>query len=98
LRNFLFWGQPAAKVGEIARACGVARSGLRRRFLAVLGRGMLAELQRVRLARAEALLAASDAKLSAVAAEAGFPGAQRLGALMRRAHGCTPGEWRARRR
>lgn len=86
--------RPGARVAEVARLCGVARSGLQRRFLAALGHGMLEERRRVRLARAEALLAASDAKLAAVAQEAGYPSAQRLAADLRRAHGCTPGRWR----
>jgi len=85
---------PAARVTDIARACGVARSGLQRRFIAALGHGMLEERRRVRLARAEALLAGSDAKLSAIAQEAGYPSAQRLAADLRRAHGRTPGRWR----
>lgn len=88
--------RPAMRVADVARACGVARSGLQRRFLAALGHGLLEERRRVRLARAEALLDASGAKLVAVAAEAGYPSAQRLAADLRRAHGCTPGAWRRR--
>lgn len=88
--------RPGARVAEIAKACGVARSGLQRRFLAALGHGLLEERRRVRLARAEDLLTASDAKLATVAAEAGYPSAQRLTADLRRAHGCTPGSWRRR--
>jgi LacI family transcriptional regulator len=88
--------RPAARVAEVARACGVARSGLQRRFLAALGHGMLEERRRLRLARAEALLGETDAKLASVAAEAGYPSAQRLAADLRAAHGCTPGEWRRR--
>lgn len=92
----LFREKPGARVAEIARACGVARSGLQRRFLAALGHGLAEERRRVRLARAEMLLAGSDAKLAAVAQEAGYPSAQRLAADLRRAHGCTPGAWRRR--
>lgn len=92
----LLRARPGAKVAEIARICGVARSGLQRRFLAALGHGLAEERRRVRLARAEALLAGTDAKLAAVAAEAGYPSAQRLAADLRRAHGCTPGAWRGR--
>ena len=88
--------RPGARVAEVARICGVARSGLQRRFLAALGHGLLEERRRLRLARAEALLTETDAKLAAVAAEAGYPSAQRLAADLRRAHGCTPGEWRRR--
>ncbi|MCU0792612.1 MAG: substrate-binding domain-containing protein [Opitutaceae bacterium] len=89
---------PGARVAEIARACGVARSGLQRRFIQALGHGILEERRRVRLARVERLLLASDAKLSVVAVEAGYPSAQRLAADLRRAHGCTPGVWRRRAR
>jgi LacI family transcriptional regulator len=90
--------RPAARVADIARMCGVARSGLQRRFLAELGHGLLEERRRVRLARAEALLAGTDAKLEAVAAEAGYPSAQRLAADLKRLRGCTPGAWRRRGR
>lgn len=90
--------RPGARVAEVARACGVARSGLQRRFLAALGHGLLEERRRVRLARAEAMLAEGDSKLTTVAAEAGYPSAQRLAADLRAAHGCTPGEWRRRDR
>lgn len=88
--------RPGARVAEIARACGVARSGLQRRFLAALGHGLLEERRRIRLARAELLLTRSDAKLAAVAQEAGYPSAQRLAVDLQRAHGCTPGVWRRR--
>lgn len=92
----LLRANPRMKVVEVARACGVARSGLQRRFLAALGHGLLEERRRVRMARAEELLAGSDAKLAAVAAEAGYPSAQRLAADLRRSRGCTPGAWRRR--
>lgn len=85
---------PEAHAADVARVCGVARSGLQRRCLAALGRGLKAEVQRVRLARAEALLGGGDAKLAAVAAQAGYPSVQRLCAAFRAAHGCTPGAYR----
>lgn len=88
--------RPGLRVAEVARACGVARSGLQRRFLAALGHGLLAERRRLRLERAERLLACTNAKLATVAAEAGYPSAQRLSADMRQVHECTPGEWRRR--
>ena len=90
--------RPETTVAAVAKACGVARSGLQRRFIAAFGHGLKEERGRVRLERAERLLAGGEVKLAAVAAEAGYPSAQRLAAEVRRAHGCTPGVWRRRMR
>ena len=94
----LIRAQPGIRVAEVARALGVARSGLQRRFLRALGRGMKEEIQRVRFDRARGLLAGSRAKLELVAEQAGFASVQRFSAAFRRASGVAPGEYRRRLR
>jgi len=94
----LIRAQPGIRVAEVARSLGVARSGLQRRFLRALGRGMKEEIQRVRVARACGLLAGSRAKLELVAEQAGFASVQRFSAAFRRAAGVAPGEYRRRLR
>ena len=86
--------QPGVRVAEVARAAGMARSGLQRRFLRALGRGMREEIQRVRMARARMLLGTTRLKLEVVAEQSGFASVQRFSAQFRRAAGVAPGEYR----
>ena len=72
----------------------MARSGLQRRFLRALGRGMREEIQRVRMARARMLLGTTRLKLEVVAEQSGFASVQRFSAQFRRAAGVAPGEYR----
>lgn len=86
--------QPGVRVAEVARAAGMARSGLQRRFLQALGRGMREEIQRVRMARARMLLSTTQTKLEVVAEQSGFASVQRFSAQFRRSVGSAPGEYR----
>lgn len=86
--------QPGVRVAEVARAAGMARSGLQRRFLQALGRGMREEIQRVRMVRARMLLSTTRAKLEEVAEQSGFASVQRFSAQFRKAAGVAPGEYR----
>ncbi len=92
----LMRAQPGVRVDEVARAAGLARSGLQRRFLQALGRGMREEIQRVRMARARMLLSTTNAKLEAVAEQSGFASVQRFSAGFRQVMGVAPGEYRRR--
>ncbi len=85
---------PAARVAEVVRDSGVARSGLQLRFHRALGRGVLAEIQRVRLERVKTLLMTTELKLAVVAEQAGFASVQRLSACFRAEFGVSPGGWR----
>lgn len=85
---------PSIRVAEIARTVGVARTGLQRRFIASLGHGILNEIQRVRLHRAQMLLMTTDNKLEAIAEESGFSNAQRLRVCFRDEFGVPPGTYR----
>lgn len=82
-------------VEDVVRAAGISRSGLQRRFASVLGRSLLAEIQRARIGRVQALLRMSDLKLSAIAEACDFPNTPRLHVLFRQITGQTPGEYRA---
>src|SRR5690606_34142787 len=81
-------------VADVVRAAGVSRSALQGRFRAALGRTILEEVQRVRVARAQALLAGSEVKLVEVAERGGFPNSQRFSVLFRQATGLTPSAYR----
>ena len=81
---------------QVAAATGAARSTLRRRFKAVLGRTIHAEIERVRVDRAKHLLMATDWNLRHIAKESGFSSAAYLVAILRRREGLTPTEYRRR--
>lgn len=85
-------------VGELVRVAGVSRSGLQARFKAALGRSMLAEIHRVKLARARELLETTDMKLAEVAEQSGMGSAHRLSVLFRAKLGRTPSAFRGERR
>lgn len=89
---------PGVRVAEVARQVGAARSGLQRRFLKSLGRGLREEIKRVRMARARNQLAGGSAKLESVAEQSGFASVQRFSAAFRRETGLSPGAYRRRLR
>ena len=79
----------AVSVVEVAAACGTSRRFLERR---------LETIHAKRLALVEDLLRKPDLSIQAVAIRAGFVDASSLCSLFRRVHGCSMGEWRARRK
>ena len=81
-------------VADVAKAAGVSRSALQTRFRAAMGRTILDEIQRVRVSRAQGLLANTDLKMSAVAERCGFPNSQRFSVLFRQVAGLSPSEYR----
>lgn len=81
-------------VGDVAKAAGVSRSALQMRFREALGRTVLGEIQRVRVGRAQALLANTELKLTLVAERCGFPNSQRFSVLFRQVTGMAPSEYR----
>ncbi|CAM2892349.1 xylose operon transcription regulator XylR [Rariglobus hedericola] len=81
-------------VGDVAKAAGVSVVALQTRFRAALGRTVLEEIQRVRVGRAQALLANSDLAMSVVAERCGFPNSQRFSVLFRQIAGVSPGVYR----
>jgi len=83
-------------VTDIARAAGVSLSSLQARFQSVIGRSLLAEVRRVRLARAQQLLADTELPMSLVAERCGFPNSQQFSVLFRAGTGSTPRDYRRR--
>jgi LacI family transcriptional regulator len=81
-------------VCDVTQAVAVSRSKLDVRFRAIIGRTMHAEIQRVRLARAQQLLTATDLPLKQVAATAGFKHVQYMTTIFRQHFGQTPAEHR----
>lgn len=81
-------------VADVARAAGVSAVALQTRFRAALGRTVLEEIQRVRVGRAQGLLANSDLKMAAVAEQCGFPNSQRFSVLFRQIAHVSPSEYR----
>jgi LacI family transcriptional regulator len=85
------------RVPEIARAAGVDRRSLERRFRAALGRSPFDELRRVEVARARRLLEETDFPLALVAEYSGFSSAKHLSTAFART-GESPRSFRARTR
>ena len=81
-------------VNELAAGIGVSRRLLERKFRKTLGRTPLAEIQRLRLERAKALLLESDQSLEVIAEQCGCADASQLVLRFRRETGMTPGRFR----
>lgn len=81
-------------VGEVAKAAGVSPVALQTRFRAALGRTVLEEITRVRVIRAQELLAGTELKMTAVAERCGFPNSQRFSVVFRQVTGVSPGAYR----
>lgn len=81
-------------VGDVAKAAGVSVVALQTRFRAALGRTVLEEIQRVRVGRAQGLLAGSELPMSVVAERCGFPNSQRFSVLFRQVTKQSPREYR----
>ena len=85
----------ATGVAQVADELGVTCAALNRVVRRERGRTLAAELVRLRLARARVLLAGTDLKLEAVAAETGFCHAAHLANAFHKAFGLSPGRFRA---
>ena len=81
-------------VGDIARASGIARTTLQMRFRSVVGRTILDEIQRVRIAHAKELLISSDLTMEAISERCGFANSQRFSVLFRQHAGQPPARFR----
>ncbi len=82
----------------IAARLQLSRSTLDKRFKSSIGRPVDAEIRRVRLERALDLLARADLPLRKVAHEAGFANEQYMSAVIGKACGCTPLQYREEHR
>lgn len=87
----------AVSLDAAATTLGVSVRTLQRQLQAA-GTSYDVEVQRARVRLAQRLLAEGDAKLGAVALEAGFATQAHFNAVFRRVTGATPGAWRKRAR
>ncbi|MBK1878661.1 AraC family transcriptional regulator [Pelagicoccus mobilis] len=81
-------------VDEIARAAGVSRSVLQRRFKTSLNQTVLESILTVRINRAKEMLSTTDLPLPDVAERSGFKHQEYLGYVFKKRIGCTPGQYR----
>ncbi|MFN3674233.1 MAG: GlxA family transcriptional regulator [Bosea sp. (in: a-proteobacteria)] len=82
----------------LAASIGVSRRSLTRHIRARTGGNLSEWLRRVRLARAQEILAAGGRGLDVVALQCGFPDAKALRTAFRLEFGLTPTQWLARQR
>lgn len=85
-------------VARVAREAGLSRSALERRMKAVIGRSPGEEINRLRFAQVERLLAETDLTLDAIAERAGFRHPQYMAEAFHKRTGLTPGAYRRRQR
>lgn len=81
-------------VASVVRGLGVGRRELERKFRAILGRSVLQEIGRARIAQAQKLLAGTDLPMPTVARLSGFSSAQRLTIVFHRHCGIPPTAYR----
>ena len=81
-------------VEDIARAGGVCRRLLERRFLRTIGRSPLQEIHRQRLQRAQALLAGSNLPIHRIAVATGFASSPHFSDTFKRETGLSPRQYR----
>lgn len=82
-------------VEDIARAAGVSRSVLQRRFKASLQQTVLESILSVRINRAKEMLSTTDLPLPDVAERSGFKHQEYLGYVFKKRVGLPPGQYRS---
>ena len=82
------------RVKDVLAAVPVSRRALEGKFAALLGRTPAAEIVRLRVERAQRLLAETDLPMSEVARQCGFVGAPIFSVVFRRETGYTPSAYR----
>lgn len=85
------------QIGDVAGAVGVSPSTLKKRFKAVIGRTVHAEIRRVRIEQAKELISTTDLPLKQVALRSGFQYVQYMTRLFLRHVGQTPAKYRRQR-
>ena len=81
-------------ITSLAQSLGVPRRTLERRFIVVLGRTILAEIQRVRLDEAKRLLVTTQLTIADVAHRCGFGSSVHFSTLFKSRCGQTPKQFR----
>jgi AraC-like DNA-binding protein len=85
-------------VAQIAAEASVSRSVIDERFRERLGLSPIRYLAEWRMHHARELLAATDATVFAIARRVGYDSEEAFSRAFKRAHGESPGRWRAERR
>ncbi len=81
-------------VADVARAAGVSRSAIERRFAAHMGTSPATHLRRTRLESVRKLLAETELSIADVAASTGYCSPEYMTAVFRKATGTTPLRYR----
>jgi LacI family transcriptional regulator len=84
-------------IDELADVVGISRSTLTSLFRENLGRGVAAEIKRLRIERVKRALTGSDQPIQQIAHEVGFGSPRTLNDAFRSEVGCTPREYRKQR-
>lgn len=85
-------------INDVSRAAGMSRRVFERRFLAQVGRPPKAEVLRLRLERAKALLADTDWSLAQIAERTGFKYGEYLHTVFTQKVGISPGRFREQKK
>lgn len=96
LRFIRAYGCEEIGVIEVAAHVGVSRRYLEQSFRRTIGRSIHTEILRVRLEKAQRLLAETDLKLQTIAERCGFKRAAYLSAVFQDKLGLRPGDYRRR--
>lgn len=84
-------------VSDLATEVFVSRSLLDDRFRSILGLSPIRYVNEWRMRVAQDLLATTDVKLAAIASRVGYDSEEAFSRAFKRAHGQSPGQWRAAR-
>jgi LacI family transcriptional regulator len=84
-------------IDELADVVSISRSSLTSLFRENLGRGVAAEIKRLRIERVKRALTGSDQPIQQIAHEVGFGSPRTLNDAFRSEVGCTPREYRKQR-
>ena len=95
LRHMVEHSSGPLSVAEIARAAGIGRKTLERRFQLHIGRTVNDELIRIRIAKLKRLLVESEATIAELSEESGFGNLVSMHTMFKRSTGMTPGDYRA---
>jgi LacI family transcriptional regulator len=85
-------------VTEVARAAGMSRRALEKKFAHLLGRSPLEEIQEIRFRRVRQLLLETDLLLPQIAELAGFEYQEYMVRFFKKRTGLSPGQYRRKRR
>ena len=86
------------QVKDVVKAVSIARVTLEKRFKAVVGRTMHAEIKRIQMDRVQELLRTTDLPMHKIASQAGFEYVEYLSNSFRQTTGMTPGQYRRQHR